>query len=167
MSSSHTTTSTFTIANARHIAAKIMTDLKLLQRTYGSPTDSHIADLGEEAAQMLKAGYLGTVTYGFKRDDEWIVALRYTATSSGISTDDRAGRIPRGVDIAGASFHSYMTYSSKQAQLSSTDWERFRDSLPFKRVGAQAPGTAGGYWMTDHTYSSNGTGVERTAFRPL
>jgi hypothetical protein len=168
MSSSYTTTSTFTIANARHVAAKIKTDLKLLQRAYGKPNDTDIENYGEEAAQMLNAGYLGTVTYGFMKDGKWIVALRYTANNDGsLSTDDRAGQIPRGVSIHGASFYSYMTYAPKRWTVTSTDWTKFCEALPFTRSGADEPGTSGGYWTSDHTYSSNGSGVARTTFKPL
>jgi hypothetical protein len=168
MSSSSTTTSTFTIANARHVAAKIKTDLKLLQRAYGGPTDGDIDNYGEEVAQMLNAGYLGSVTYGYMKDRKWIVALRYTANNDGtLSTDHRAGQIPRGVAVKGASFYSYMTYSSKRATVTTADWDSFCEALPFRRVGADAPGTSGGYWTTDHTYSSKGSGVARTTLKPL
>lgn len=168
MSSSFTTTSTFTIANARHVAAKIRTDLKLLQRAYGKPTDGDIENYGEEAAQMLNAGYLGTVTYGFMKDRKWIVALSYTANNDGtLSTDDRAGRIPRGVSVQGASFYSYMTYSLKRWTVTANEWDTFCDTLPLGRGGAEEPGTSGGHWTTDHTYSSKGSGVSRKTLKPL
>lgn len=168
MSSSHSTTNTFTIANARHVAAKIKTDLKLFQRAYGEPSDSAIDNYGEEAALMLCTGYLGTVTYGYKKGGDWIVALRYAANNDGTLTcDDRAGRIPRGVSVAGANFYSYMTYSSKRDRVSQDDWDKFCDALPFKRGGADEPGASGGYWSTDLTYSSNGSGVARKTFKPL
>ncbi|MFI8631224.1 hypothetical protein ACIGEP_01335 [Microbacterium sp. NPDC077663] len=167
MSSSFTNTSTFTIANARHISAKVKTDLKLMQRAYGHPDDGDIENYGEEVAQMLAKGYLGTVTYGYKRGSDWIVALRYTANSNGtLTADDRAGQIPRGVDISGATFYSYLTYSSKKAALSAADWDAFAATLPFRRSGAAEPGTAGGSWATGNTYSSNGVGVSRTEFKP-
>lgn len=167
MSSSFTNTSTFTIANARHISAKVKTDLKLMQRAYGHPDDGDIENYGEEVAQMLSKGYLGAVTYGYKRGSDWIVALRYTANSNGtLTADDRAGQIPRGVDISGATFYSYLTYSSKKAALSATDWDAFAATLPFRRTGAAEPGTAGGSWTTGNTYSSNGVGVSRTEFKP-
>ena len=71
MSMTSTRTSTFTIANARYVTSKIKADLKLLQRAYGSPTDADIEAYGEEAAQLLNGGYLGTVTYGFRRNGSW------------------------------------------------------------------------------------------------
>lgn len=167
MSSTFTNSSTFTIANARHVGAKVKTDLKLIQRAYGSPSDGAIEDFGEELAQVLAKGYLGTVTYGYRRDGNWIVALRYTAANGTLIADDRAGQIPRGVDITGATFYSYMTYSPAQDALSSDEWARFQATLPIQRGGAPEPGTSGGVWRTETTYSSNGSGVTRKSLRSL
>ena len=68
MSYSYTLTETtaFTRTHAIHIAAKIATDLKRMQRLYGFPSDSEIHRYELEAVELLKEGYLGTVTYGFK-----------------------------------------------------------------------------------------------------
>ena len=168
MSMTSTRTSTFTIANARYVTSKIKADLKLLQRAYGSPTNADIDAFGEEAAILLKDGYLGTVTYGFRRDGSWVVALKYTAQPNGtLAADDRAGGIPRGVDISGTQFHSYLTYSTKWDWLSMGERERINDSLPITRTPGPEPGTNGGYWSADRSYSSNGSGVARGAFRPL
>ena len=77
---SYTESRTFTVTHARHMAAKVATDLKRMQRFYGKPSDENIADYESEATEMLRAGYLDTVTYGFKRDGKWIEpTLRYTA----------------------------------------------------------------------------------------
>lgn len=65
-------TSTFTITHARHMAAKLAADLKRMQRFYGAPSDDRIAAYETEVVELLKAGYLDTVTYGFKRGDNWI-----------------------------------------------------------------------------------------------
>ena len=168
MSMTSTRTSTFTIANARYVTSKIKADLKLLQRAYGSPTDADIEAYGEEAALLLKDGYLGTVTYGYRRDGSWVVALRYTAQANGtIAADDRAGGIPRGVDISGAQFYSYLTYSTKWDSLSTSERDTIENSLPVSRTGAPEPGTNGGYWSADRSYSYNGTGVSRGAFRTI
>ena len=99
---------------------------------------------------------------------EWIVAMRYTAGANGtIVSDDRAGGIPRGVDISGAGFHSYLTHSPEWYALSQADRDRIEGSLPVIRVGAPEPGTSGGYWTSDRAYSSNGTGVSRGMFKSL
>ena len=88
---------TFTETHARHIAAKLATDLKRMQRFYGSPTDLKISQFELEIIELLKKGYLDTVTYGFRRDGNYIEpTLRYTARdlAGGASNDDDPGRIP-------------------------------------------------------------------------
>lgn len=41
---SYTESSTFTLTHAKHMAAKVATDLKRMQRFYGSPSDAKIAE---------------------------------------------------------------------------------------------------------------------------
>ncbi|RYE37335.1 MAG: hypothetical protein EOP48_28935, partial [Sphingobacteriales bacterium] len=65
-------TQTFTATHAKHISSKVAADLKRVQRFYGVPSDSSINDYETELIELLKKGYLGTVTYGFKREDKWI-----------------------------------------------------------------------------------------------
>lgn len=168
MSMTSTHTSTFTIANARYVTSKIKADLKLLQRAYGSPTDAAIEAFGEEAAQLLNGGYLGTVTYGYRRNGSWVVALKYAAQPNGtLAAVDRAGGIPRGVDISGAHFHSHLTYNSKWDVLPDSDRRKIEDSLPVSRTWGLERNSSGGYWSSDRDYSYNGTGVARGAFRTL
>ena len=92
-------TTTFTITHARHIAAKVATDLKRMQRFYGNPSDTRISDYETEVIALLKAGYLGTVAYGFRRNDNWIEpTLKYTAQelAEGSASDDDPGQIRHG-----------------------------------------------------------------------
>ncbi len=49
-------TSTFTITHARHMAAKLAADLKRMQRFYGAPSDDRIAAYETEVVELLKAG---------------------------------------------------------------------------------------------------------------
>ena len=53
-----TQTTTFTRTHARHIAAKVATDLKRMHRLYGAPSDRWIADFEAEVIELLKEGYL-------------------------------------------------------------------------------------------------------------
>ncbi len=117
MSYSYTFTDTqsFTITHARHMAAKVATDLKRMQRLYGQPNDVLIANYEEEITELLKIGMLETVTYGYRRDGNWIEpTLRYTAKDlAGISAnDDDPGRIRPGADITEAYFYSYLSYNT-------------------------------------------------------
>lgn len=159
-------TQTFTITHARHIAAKVATDLKRVQRFYSYPSDTKIAELEAELVVMLKAGYLEEVTYGFKRGNDWIEpTLRYTAgelIDSG--SDDDPGKVRPGKDVTGASFYSYMTYSSKYYNDTAAERESALKDLPFKREGAPTPGVSG-YLESDKTYSAGGRSLNRASVR--
>jgi hypothetical protein len=160
-------TTTFTLTHARHLAAKVATDLKRLQRLYGSPSDSEIAGYEAEAIALLKAGYLGTLTMGFRRYGDWIEpTVRYTARdlAGGTANDDDPGRIKPGRNIDGATFYSYLTYSAAWYALTGTAQEVFKRGLPFYRTGAPEPGVDG-YLAPDLTYSSGSRALDRTSVR--
>ena len=162
----NTESQTFTVTHARHIAAKVAADLRRMQRYYGQPSTGRIEDYEQEVVALLKAGFLGTVTYGFKRNDEWIEpTLRYSATdlySDG--SDDDPGRIVPGRDVTGAQFYSYLTYSTKWDNTSVSDRETFERDLPFSRPGAPEPGV-NGYLENDRTYSAGGRSLNRSKVR--
>lgn len=169
MSTSYTLsqTTTFTETHARHIAAKLVTDLKRMQRFYGSPPDSDISQYETEIIELLKKGYLDTVTYGFQRNGNWIEpTLRYTARDlAGISAnDDDPGRVLPGKDVANASFSSYLIHSATWNRLSATEQEAFEKRLPFRRSGASEPGITG-YLARDLTYSAGGLALDRASVR--
>ena len=102
-----TETKTFTLTHARHLAAKVAADLKRLQRLYGHITDERIGEFEGEVTELLRQGYLGTVTYGFQRDDKWIEpTLRYTASELANSgTDDDPGRVIAAHPVDGYELH--------------------------------------------------------------
>jgi hypothetical protein len=157
-------TQTFTATHAKHISSKVAADLKRVQRFYGVPSDSSIQDYETELIELLKKGYLGTVTYGFKRGDKWIEpTLRYTARDLvGMNgADDDPGRITPGADVSGASFYSFLTYSSVWDQLSQSDKDEFKKGLPYQRGYASEPSISG-YLSQDKSYSSGGRAVDRS-----
>lgn len=169
MSTSYTVTDTisFTVTHAIHIAAKVAADLKRLQRLYGAPSDASIADYEAEVVALLKAGYLGTVTYGYRRDGAWIEpTLRYSAhdLAGAAANDDDPGRVRPGADISGASFYSYLTYSSAWDRLSATEQQAIKVRLPFVRSGAPEPAAAG-YFTNDRTYAAGGRSLDRASMR--
>lgn len=169
MSSSYSITqsSSFTVTHARHMAAKVATDLKRMQRFYGAPTDAEITVYEGEVTALLKAGYLGTVTYGFRRNDQFIEpSLRYTAQdlAADAANDDDPGRIRPSADISGASFYSYLTYSAAWNRLTGAEQDHFKNGLPLYRGAAAAPGISG-YLVDDRTYSSGGRALNRSSVR--
>jgi len=135
---SYTDTLTFTRTHAGHMAAKVATDLKWMQRFYECPTDSQISDYEAEAIEFLREGYLGTVMYGFRRSGNWIEpTLYYTARDlAGATADDDPGRVRPGAHVSGAAFYSYLTYSLSWEHLGVLEKESFRCRLPFRRNGA-------------------------------
>ena len=160
-------TGTFTRAHARHMAAKVATDLKRMQRFYGHPSDSKIEEYETEVIEFLKEGFLGTVSYGFQRGGNWIEpTLRYTARDlEGASADDDdPGRVRPGADIQGAAFHSYLTYRFWWSLQDEATQEEFLDRLPFQRSGAPEPGIDG-YLNPDRMYSAGGRALERETVR--
>ena len=169
MSFSYTTSATeaFTVTHARKMASKVATDLKRIQRFYYAPSDPQINSYEQEVIELLKRGFLGTVTYGFKRNGQWVEpTLRYTARDlEGVhANDDDPGRIRPRADTNGASFYSYLTYSAAWDRLSASEKYEFEKCLPFNRNGANEPGVDG-YLINDKVYSSGGRALERACVR--
>lgn len=162
-----TETRTFTLTHARHLAAKVSADLKRLQRLYGHITDERIAEFEGEVTELLRMGYLGTVTYGFQRDGKWIEpTLRYTASDlAGSGTDDDPGRVPPGKDISGAQFHSYLTYSTTWDALTAEQRAAIKQQLPLQRVSGSDAVVSNGYFADDKSYSSGGRSLGRASVR--
>ncbi|HNC21755.1 hypothetical protein [Accumulibacter sp.] len=162
-----TESTTFTVTHARHMAAKVSADLKRMQRFYGFPSDVDINNYEAEVIELLKAGYLGTLTVGFLRDGHWIEpTLRYTARDlAGMTaSDDDPGRVLPGRNISGAKFHNQLTYSSAWQSLPESEKEAFEERMPFRRrTMAQPP--VNGYMVDDKTYSAGGRALSRASVR--
>ncbi|MDR2011892.1 MAG: hypothetical protein LBQ20_02335 [Rhodanobacter sp.] len=160
-------TTTFTVTHARHMAAKVSADIKRMQRFYGVPSDTAITNYEIEVIELLKAGYLGTLTIGFKRNDQWIEpTLRYTARDlAGMAAnDDDPGRVSPGRDVSGASFYNYLTYSATWDALSTSEQDAFKRRMPIYRTNATQP-TVNGYLIDDKTYSAGGRALGRASVR--
>jgi Bacterial HORMA domain family 1 len=167
MTTTYTYSKTFTRSNARYVASKVAADLRLLQRFYGRPTDAQIDAYTGELVELLVGGYVQRVTYGFKRDGAWVVALRYEARVDGtLDADNRAGKVIPGININGANWSSYLVYSGAWDLLDAADRARIKASLPVERTDGAKPSSSNGSWVQDHSYSAGGSGVRRASFRP-
>jgi hypothetical protein len=158
---------TFTVTHARHMAAKVSADWKRMQRFYGRPSDNEIANYEAETIELLKARYLGTLTVGFLRDGKWIEpTLRYTARDlAGMSAnDDDPGRVRPGLNISGATFYNYLSYSPAWDALSANEKDAFKKRMPFYRTGKPEP-TVSGYLVDDKMYSAGGWALSRATVR--
>jgi hypothetical protein len=155
---------TFTVTHAKHLASKVATDLKRIQRFYKYPSDLMIEKYETEIIELLKGGYLGTITYGFKKDGNWIEpTLRYTSKELAglITSDDDPGRLRPNGNIDGASFYSYLSYNQAWYSLTQEERGSFEKNLPIQRSGAEEPGITG-YLSNDKIYSSGGRSLERS-----
>ena len=170
--STYTTSSSFTITHARYVTSKIAADLRQLRLLYnGRPSETEIDNYAEEAALLLRDGYLERVDYGFKRKsafgEEWVLLLRYVVRNGEIA-DDNSGRVPPGVALGSDTyFHSYLTYTGTFLNLPMTDRDRVKARLPIKRTPGGEAGFATGTWTGGRTYASNQRGVDRAVFRAL
>lgn len=162
-----TTTQTSSITDAKYLASKVATDLARFKRFYGSPSDKEISDYETELTVLLKNDAVDNVVYGFKRNGLWTLAsVRYVAFPGGVlQVDDDPGRIRANLDVTGASFGSFLTYSSKWQGCSTEDRARIRSQLPFDRTTGNSPNLELGQWVQDKNYSSGGLGLGRSTVR--
>lgn len=166
MSSSYTFNESFTLTHAKYLASKVATDLKRLQRLYGSLSDSRIAEYEQEFIELVRNDYLETVTYGYQRNDAWTAAtIRYRVINGSVSADDDPGKIKANLDIEGAVFNSYLTYTQKWWNLSQAQRDSIKASISLKRTGAQEPSLEKGYWSDDLNYGAAGKGLSRSSVK--
>lgn len=168
MSTSYTysQSTTFTVIHARHMAAKVATDLLRFKRFYGEPSDEIINSYEAELVAILKEDYLRAVTYGFQRNGKWVEALRYRALSGGVLVaDDDPGKLRPDANVSGCDFTSFLEYNDKWFALTYTEQQQFSKTLPFQRSSGTEPGIETGYWAEDRTYSAGGRGISRSVIK--
>lgn len=167
MSTSYSYSTSFTRTHARYLASKVAADLRQMQLFYRKPSDAEINDYLEELTELLVGGYLASVDYGFRRNNGWVVALSYSVRTDGtLTADDRAGRVPVGVDVVGASWYSHLRYSSKWWGLSQSERDKVKNAIPVKRGDAAEPSVGtGNVWVEDKVYTSSGTSFTRRTLK--
>ncbi|HEY1689746.1 MAG TPA: hypothetical protein VGF95_12890 [Solirubrobacteraceae bacterium] len=89
---------------------------------------------------MLAGGYVATYEAGFRKDGKRVVSQRYIV-SSGAAADERAGGIYARADVTGASWFTFMTYSSKWEALTAAAQQAVKDKVPIKRTREAPPPT--------------------------
>lgn len=162
-----TQTSSFTVTHARYIASKVATDLKRFQRFYDSPIDNWIDAYEGELAGLLKYDLVDNVVYGFQRNSLWTPAsVRYRALPGGsLLADDDPGKIRPGIDVAGARFTSFLSYSTAWSALSQSERDSIEQGLPIQRSTGSPPALETGAWSDDLSYSAGGRGLGRSSVR--
>ncbi len=165
MSDSYTynQTESFTLTHAKHIAAKVSTDLFRFTRFYKNPTVEEINNYEIELVALLNGGYLEKVIYGFHRNGKWVEALMYQALPDGtLMSDDDPGKIRPGTDVPGESFTSQLWKNSSWYNLSQAEQEAFYADLPIKRTNGPEMLLERGYWSNSLNYSAGGRGIIRS-----
>ena len=141
MSNSYTTTETWSRTRARYVSGKVIADLRGLAQEYGAPSEQVLENYLQELTELLDGHYVQEVSYGFKRNGVYLVALKFVADMNGeLTTDDRSGRIPRAVDITGATFSSFLSYSEAWWNLTEDQRAKIKQGLAIKRTTGTDPG---------------------------
>ena len=168
MTYSYTTTSTntFTRTHAQYVASKVAADLRRMKGFYGCPSDDKILDFYKELVEFLIHGYLVSIEYGFQRNNQRIVSLKYSVSCGGALLDSHAGGIYARADVNGADWFSTLIHKPEYERLSLVAKQSFHNKLPFVRSSGQGPCDGQGYWVTERSYSQDGRGVQRLVFRP-
>ncbi len=166
MTNTFTTSSTFTRTGAKYIASKVMADLRGMLAYYGQPDESLIWDYYEELTELLAGGYLARVEYGFKRNDQIVVALRYEVRQDGSLQDGKSGSVFARADVSNSVWFSFLTHSVNWGSLPNVKKQQIEARIPIKRTPGQEPQNGNGYWATDRSYSSQGVSTQRQTFRP-
>ena len=163
-----TFTTTFTRTHAKHLAAKVVTDLYQCHLLYDRPGADRIADYETELVEMLANGYVETYEFGFKSNGKRVVSWRYTVGVDGglHGGDANAGGIYAKASVADATYFNIISPSNAWFNLSDTQQAAFENGLPFQRNTGALPGDGNGYWMVDHGYTAGGVRVARSTFRP-
>lgn len=162
--SSYTCAESFTRTDARRLAGRVTTDLRQSCLLYGSPNSVSLNDYRVELEELLVGGYVDKYQFGFKRGGQVVWSLRYTAGPDGSLTGG-AGGVPRGVNVARASWFNHLTYSSSWGLLDDSAKQAVTDRLPFSRVTGSLPSDTCGYWENDRAYAAGGVGLQRAVFR--
>ncbi|MCP4201935.1 MAG: hypothetical protein GY769_08380 [bacterium] len=162
-----TAAETFTLAHARRIASKVATDLLRFQTLYRSPSTVWIDKYETEMVELLRHDGIKNVVYGFKRDGKWTeAAVRYKALPGGILVaDDDPGKIRPRLDVAGASFTSFLSYSGQWFNLPAHQRVAIERKLPFQRSFGESPPLETGHWSDDLNYYAGGRGLGRSTVR--
>lgn len=170
MTTSYSTSETFTLTHARHLASKVVADMYQCHRFYGEPSESMIPRYQDELIVMLAGRYVKDYEFGFKHNGQRVVSWQYRVTASGDlvgGSDDRSGGIYARASVAGAVFFNFMNYTSAWYALTEAQQASVKAQHPVSRSTGTLPDDGAGYWETERRYSSGGVEIARRSFRPL
>lgn len=164
--STYTYAETFTRTHARHLSGRVTGDLRQSHMIYRSPSEAMLEPYRIELEEMLVGGYLREYQFGFQRGGVTVWALRYVVEPGGLlSTSSVAGGVPARIDVTGAQFFNFMTYSDAWFALTDAQRSAVQAKSGIVRTTGSLPGSGSGYWATDRSYTAGGLTVQRTVFK--
>jgi hypothetical protein len=166
--SSYSWSETFSRTHARRLAGRVTADLRQSHFLYGSPSESRLEDYREELEELLTGGYVARYQFGFSIDETLVWSMRYVVGPDGsLAPTVTAGGVPAGIDVKGATFFNFLTFSDGWYELDPLTRKAIEGNLPFIRTVGALPSEVGGYWVSDRTYAAGGVALERAFFRRL
>jgi hypothetical protein len=167
VSFSYTTTDSFTLTNAKKLAAKVSADMDQCRRFYGRPSETSIIQFRDELVVLLAGRYVSTYEFGFTTtDDKRIVSWRYKVNTAGDLEGGRSGGLYAAAETSKGQWFNYLWTNSTWANLTSSDRDKVRAQYNINRVDGDPPSDGSGHWVRDRTYGSGGVALEREEFRP-
>jgi HORMA domain-containing protein len=167
MSYSYTATESFTLTDARKLAAKVIADMHQCRRLYGSPPESSIEAYQTELVVLLAGRYVSEYEFGFKTSaDKRIVSWQYTVTAAGDLEGGRSGGLYATADVGSAPFFNYLWRSATWRTLTGGEQAKVDAQHSVERRVGDPPADGSGRWVRDRQYVSGGVAIERKEFRP-
>ncbi|HTW09943.1 MAG TPA: hypothetical protein VME46_20745 [Acidimicrobiales bacterium] len=166
MTYSYVTTDSFTLTNAKKLAAKVTADLYQCRRLYGDPSESSVVKYNDELVVMLLGDYVASYEFGYEKGDRRVVSWYYTITPAGDLEGGRSGGLYAQAEISGARWFNVMTTSSTWSKLTEAQREGVRAKHSIRRAIGDPPSDGSGRWVSDRTYVSGGIAIARKEFRP-
>jgi hypothetical protein len=163
--SSYTFAETFTRTHARRLAGRVTTDLRQSGLFYGQPSESMLEQYRQELEELLTGGYVARYQFGYARNGAAVWSMRYIVGLDGFLTaTGMAGGVPCGINIDGASFFNFLTFSDAWYALIPTARKNIESKLPFTRTTGRLPSDAYGIWTRDRVYTAGGVALDRAVF---
>lgn len=167
MTSSYTTTETFTLTNAKKLAAKVTADMHQCRRLYSKPSESDVLEFQQELIVILAGKYVSKYEFGFKTsDDKRIVSWLYEVTSAGDLAGGLSGGLHANADISKGKWFNFLSRSGDWSKLSDKQQEAVNAQHRINRVVGEPPSDGSGQWVSDRAYVSGGVAIVRKEFRP-
>jgi len=164
---SQTATQSFTLTDAKKLAAKVIADMYQCRRLYAGPSESSIEAYQTELVVLLAGRHVSEYEFGFKTAaDKRIVSWQYTVTAGGDLQRGRSGGLYATADVSNARFFNYLWRSSTWYALSASEQARVDAQHSVERTLGDPPSDGSGRWVRDRQYVSGGVAIERKEFRP-